>query len=104
MRENADILIAWAQGKDVEFRPDDNGDQWKDWDYRDPPPVQSKFYKWRIKPEKKPDVVEYGGIHWKDSNVVNTIKFGPYNQNPDNNLKLTFDGETGELIKAEVIK
>lgn len=92
-RPHADLIKAWADGAEIEYRKP-NGDWVPDdemgW-------YEDKYY--RIKSEPKPDVVEqyvakgytkYGGVrvaeHWEREN-----------------LKLTFDGETGKLKAAEVI-
>jgi len=53
--------------------------------------------KFRIKPEPKPDVVVQ--FHAVDYSVYSAMYF---DRTP--NLKLTFDGETGELKSAEVLK
>ena len=58
------------------------------------------FEKVRIKPEPKPDVVRYGYISSPDMKNIN-LTFCSFEID---NLKLTFDGETGELKYAEVIK
>ena len=51
--------------------------------------------KYRFKPIPKPDVVRYGNVqngwHWDEKAACD-------------NFKLTFDGETGELKSAEVLK
>jgi hypothetical protein len=93
--KHAELIKAWADGAEIEVNmPDVNGDDvWEyfngDW---------NEFREYRIKPEPKPDVISYvfctkgGTLAWK------------YYQIGDANLKLTFDGETGELKSAEVIK
>lgn len=59
---------------------------------------------YRIRPEKKPDVVKYGEAGYVKCldmyKVLNLFQ----EKNRHHNLKLTFDGETGELKSAEVIK
>lgn len=97
MRKNGDILIAWVLGNDVQFLNQNTGN-WCDWT-GDTPPHVADGDDWRIKPEKKPDVVRYlraSPDTWagRASNKAED----------DNNLRLTFSGETGELIKAEVLK
>jgi hypothetical protein len=94
-RKHAELIKAWADGAEIEYREyPDSGN----WHVRDIPNWTGTGA-YRIKPEPKPDVVEkykadaglkYGGIHiaehWETDN-----------------LKLTFDGETGKLKSAEVI-
>ena len=58
------------------------------------------FEKVRIKPEPKPDVVRYCCIFSLNVEEINLTSC-PCDFD---NLKLTFDGETGKLKLAEVIK
>jgi len=92
---HADLIKAWADGAEIEYLDVGSASVWRSvtsprWD------GQGSY---RIKPEPKPDVVEkyfangytkYGCVrvaeHWEREN-----------------LKLTFDGETGKLKAAEVI-
>lgn len=93
--KHADLIKAWADGAEIEYLNVGANSVW----------AVAKSPRWdgqgeyRIKPEPKPDVVEkyfangytkYGCVrvaeHWKREN-----------------LKLTFDGETGKLKAAEVI-
>lgn len=95
--KHSDIIKAWADGAEIEYRTHDSYNWlgiclgWS-WD-------NTLVVEYRIKPEPKPDVVEkyfasgytkYGCVrvaeHWEREN-----------------LKLTFDGETGKLKAAEVI-
>jgi len=91
--KHAALIHAWADGAEIEYRKP-NGD----WVLDDEMGWYEDYY-YRIKPEPKPDVVEkykadanqkYGCVrmaeHWEQDN-----------------LKLTFDGETGKLKSAEVI-
>ena len=93
--KHADEIIAWANGAEIQIYVSKRGD-WMWVDTCEPMWLESAKY--RIKPEPKPDLVEYYSIgkHYlfrascEDSQV--------------NSLKLTFDGETGELKAAEVLK
>jgi hypothetical protein len=51
----------------------------------------------KIKPEPKPDEVRYTAVSLTSADIVS------YKQFSTDNLKLTFDGETGKLKSAEVI-
>ncbi len=86
--KHADIIKAWADGAEIEFSF--NGYEWR--------PIAERGWRddvgYRIKPEPKPDVVGYAKI----------ISFWSSYQSSDHNLKLTFDGETGNLKAAEVIE
>jgi hypothetical protein len=52
----------------------------------------------RIKPKPKPDVVKYCYVNEFGTCNINAI------EEYEHNLKVTFDGETGKLKSAEVIK
>jgi len=94
-QKHAALIHAWADGAEIEYREyPDSGN----WHVRDNPSWAGTGA-YRIKPEPKPDVVEqyvakgytkYSGVrvaeHWEREN-----------------LRLTFDGETGKLKSAEVI-
>ena len=92
--KHADLIKAWADGAEIETRPYSDAGWF---------PLEEPHWhverEYRIKPEPKPDVVEqyvakgytkYSGVrvaeHWEREN-----------------LRLTFDGETGKLKSAEVI-
>ena len=59
-------------------------------------PLTHPQLEWRIKPEPKPDVVCCGRV------VAG--KFGFYFSNGPDNLRVTFDGETGKLKSAEALE
>ena len=57
----------------------------------------------RIKPEPKPDNVAYSIVYqYEDGSAY--VTHAMKNKTESYNLKLTFDGETGKLKSAEVIK
>ena len=86
-----EIIMAWAEGKEIQFFDSDEN-QWRDWGYTSCPSF-TVTSEWRIKPEPEPDVVvelkAFDGEAWISC---------------DPNLILTFSGEDGRLIKAEVIQ
>ena len=105
--KHAELIKAWADGATIEARcvtPNEIG-EWKtftnpNWDV--------PYAVYRIKPEPKPDVVAKGIIQW-NGNIVNGIadyatEFRVSEHWERDNIKLTFDGETGELKSAEVLK
>jgi hypothetical protein len=99
---NAEIIKAWADGKAIQFQSMDTG-KWIDLggpDDADPHvmPWDSTLCNWRVKPEPKPDVIMYG-----HADITRIFDYNPPPKFFDSNLKLTFDGETGELKAAEVI-
>jgi hypothetical protein len=88
--KHADLIHAWAEGAEIEIRRDKD----TPWDKTASPKWYYEF-EYRIKPTPKPDRVCKFEI----------AKDGTIWLNPDGaNIKLTFDGETGELKFAEVLK
>jgi len=90
--KHADLIHAWCEGAEIEYSYD--GYEWglitkPGWD---------EDYGYRIKPESKPDVVRYGHTDQRGGQY--------FYCSPDSyaNIKLTFDGETGNLKAAEVIE
>lgn len=85
--KHAELIKAWADGAEIEARQGST----TTW-------VTVKMPRWdgheyRIKPEPKPDVVRYGiATRWMRKVASD-----------DDNLELTFDGETGKLKSVEVI-
>lgn len=103
--KHADLIKAWADGAEIQCLQTGTGN-WLDvdphWDYRST---------YRIKPEPKPDVVAYIGIGILEHGYANAYSSYCYIDedtshinNYEYKVKLTFDGETGELKSAEVIK
>jgi hypothetical protein len=103
--KHAELIKAWADGATIEAKA---LGQWMELERNF---VWHEDLEYRIKPEPKPDVVLYSIVH----RVSYGLPCSPYAsmssayaQPPDPqtpaNLKLTFDGETGELKSAEVVK
>lgn len=91
--KHADLIHAWAEGADIQYR---FKDEWNDIEN----PSFIDCFEYRIKPTPKPDVVWYANPRIAgDSCAYMSSK-----RLQGDNLKLTFDGETGELKSAEVIK
>jgi hypothetical protein len=92
--KHADLIKAWADGAEIEFRVAPGCGEWKTAKHL----IWADDVEYRIKPDIKPDVVIYyvfdkhGGL------------FRWHVTKQQANLSLTFDGETGELKSAEVIK
>ena len=90
--KHADLIIAWANGAKIQtyrLLPDEWIDTFS--------PAWVEDSRYRIKPEPKPDV-----------EFRYTVNSRFLLQGCDSwekpNLKLAFDGETGELKSAEVLK
>jgi len=91
---HAALIHAWADGAEIEIRRITDAL----WDKTESPKWHSEF-EYRIKPEPKPDVVQTYIAHGH-------IKYGCVRVAEHwekDNLKLTFDGETGKLKSAEVL-
>ena len=102
--KHAELIKAWADGAEIQVLY--NKEEWVDRQH----PSWHIDDEYRIKPERKPDVVLYSAV----GKVVDFQPCSPYvcltNAYPrllneiGENLKLTFDGKTGELKSAEVLK
>lgn len=98
--KHAELIKAWADGAEIQYY---EIDKWVDC-----VPEWDEDYEYRIKPEPKPDVVAKGIIEW-GGNTANGVadydtEFRVSEHWETDNIKLTFDGETGELKSAEVLK
>ena len=90
IHKHAVEIIAWAGGEQIQLYHHGRG-EWID--TLDPSWLECTKY--RVKPEPKPDVVVQYGANRRGLFVE------PWG---GANLRLTFDGETGELKSAEVLK
>lgn len=98
--KHAALIKAWADGAEIET--------WYcgHWYLNKNPDWSDSRYEHRIKPEPKPDYTSTRRVFLKRCD-----SFGHYAEmennalsgNP-NNVKFIFDGETGELKSAEVLK
>lgn len=89
--KHAEVIKAWADGAEIQLL-DDNG-IWLDFREGDTP-AWNPAYKYRVKPQPKPDVVV---SRWVYSD-------GSTSRCSQSNVRYTFDGETHELKSAEVLK
>ena len=97
--KHAELIKAWADGAEIECK-------WgfdDDWEDCEIPDWECDEFEFRIKPEQKPDVVvaEHLGIHYFYNDPKPTV-MGYRLSKP--NVLFVFDGETGELKSAEVLK
>ena len=91
--KHAELIKAWADGAEVEYLPSEST-KWRPFTL----PLWDGNGDYRIKSEPKPDVVLYV--------CAETEGVGPMTERKTclDNLKLTFDGETGKLKAAEVLQ
>jgi hypothetical protein len=97
---HAEVIKAWASGETIQFKTG-LSKAWVDLTQNDTPGFH-KEYEYRIKPEPKPDIVAYGRTTYCSMDGVEFDSFGSSKCTGDN-LKLTFDGETGKLKAVEFI-
>ena len=100
--KHADLIKAWADGAQIQSR-NNIGEHWQD----NRLPVWANDTMYRIKPTPKPDVVRNITVEATlkcgetcGEAFVQVFRSGKY---IFPNLRLTFDGETGELKSAEVL-
>ena len=86
--KHAELIKAWADGAEIEVLTPSTS-EWND--VSEPLWIADQEY--RIKPEPKPDVVEYTDL-WRTNG---------YDMTEVGRFRLTFDGETGNLKSAEVL-
>jgi hypothetical protein len=88
--KHAEVIKAWADGAEIQSKHF----PLETW-ITTPSPDWFLFYQYRVKPTPKPDIVQERFV---------SLKVNPdYRVSTQENLKLTFDGETGTLKSAEVI-
>ncbi len=91
--KHAEVIKAWADGAEIQTRWNDD-EPWRNCTV--PRLYEEAMY--RVKPEPKPDVINFATVEIGLGNVY------IYTRATDKgNLKLTFDGETGQLKSAEVL-
>lgn len=93
--KHAEVIKAWADGVKIEFRTDLR-EEWRE--LRTSHPNWKEDFEYRVKPEHKPDVVRYA-----HADVQGNVSHSSLVEYPLDNLKLTFDGETGKLKDSKVI-
>ena len=98
---HAEAIIAWAEGNPIQYKHY-LSEGWRDCSGD---PMWDAETEYRIKPEKKPDVVRYAGIGkcGGDSYVTTSVNEPHVISHWEHQLKLTFDGETGKLKSAEAL-
>jgi hypothetical protein len=86
--KHAEVIKAWADGATIERLCNYT---WEE----DLEPTWWPNFEYRIKPEPKPDIVKTIGLVIGYRGSLASVE--------KDNLKLIYDGETGELKSAEVI-
>lgn len=99
-RVHYDVIKAWADGAEVQWKRKTES-VWYDCDEDDPPLWKSSL-DYRVKPQPKPDNIIYCEAQIDTDNAY--FYYRSNVQHSTHNLKLTFDGESGKLKSAEVLK
>ena len=94
---HAELIKAWADGAKIQFHTGNKNDNWEDTTN----PMWYEKYHYRIKPEPKPDVVMTKCMHPQHDYLL--AYANPLPGCPRNEVKYTFDGETGELKAVELV-
>jgi hypothetical protein len=92
---HAEVMIAWLNDQSIKLEYRHR--TWSHWQPQDEEvtPLTHPLYEWRIKPEPKPNFIRYG--------FLSSVFLGREVAENKDNIKLTFDGETGKLKSAEVL-
>jgi len=102
-RKHAELIKAWADGAEIEYQTptgtiwtlSENGGFYPD-------------YKYRVKPTPKPDIILYANAQdtFKCTDSFSYELIGNFNgtKTYDDNIVLTYDGETKKLKSVELIK
>jgi hypothetical protein len=96
--KHAELIKAWADGATIQWVGAVKHGGEKVWMDIENPDWESEEY--RIKPEPKPDWCMY----LKRIDEHTWTEYLPTDNIQKGKVKLTFDGETGELKSAEVLK
>jgi len=94
--KHAELIKAWADGAEIEYFSKTT----LEWCIITVP-TWADNAEFRIKPEPKPDHVYYGVFDLNGSITIDSY-FTKINDDGDQ-IKITFDGETGKLKLAEVL-
>jgi len=98
-QKHCEVIKAWADGAEIQYR-DPGDDAWINCGFK---PAWFENSEYRVKQEQKPDLILLRSVRALINEGVDIVS---WNSGDDGsfNLKLTFDGETGKLKSAEVMK
>ena len=94
--KHAEVIKAWADGHTIQYSNQTTNLNWTDMPICSPNWHENVEY--RVKPKPSPDVVRYYTCRIDNEGLYRTAL--QYNAD----LVLVYDGETGKLKKAEVLK
>jgi|688.fasta_scaffold1135004_2 hypothetical protein len=90
--KHADLIHAWADGAQIQLRWKIDNANWEDCD-----PAWTDLCEYRIKPEPKFD-------RWSDIKISIDVEKDCVIVGSGEIVRIHFDGETGKLKSAEVLK
>ena len=95
--KHAKLIKAWANGAEIQCKclgkwEDELNPQWEE------------CFEFRIKPEKEPDIVRVFGFRTPDGKPYELELLKQSGHITGKCLKVVWDGTTGELKSAEVLK
>ena len=95
--KHSELIKAWADGAEIECQP-----PWLVGWVDAIQPSWNDDIEYRIKPKPTPDVVKYVSVklHWHTKGIARWDNV----EAKCANLKIVFNGETGELKESEVFK
>jgi len=103
--KHAEVLMAIAEGKDVQFFNDGLCVDYIESMHASPLAGAGYQREWRVKPQPKPDVVSYDYARVGFYKTIADVKLATTIFDCKTvTLKFTQDGETGKLKSAEVLK
>ena len=100
--KHADLIKAWADGAKIQYLGYDVEGEKRVWLNCDTTPNWYTDFEYRIKPEPKPDVIDYACV--SNHAINNFMPQIEWTVKKWANLKFIWDGETGKLKTVEVIK
>ncbi|TXH54256.1 MAG: hypothetical protein E6Q97_11380 [Desulfurellales bacterium] len=89
------VVQAFKAGKEIELQP--KAKEPTQWMLTTSPGWDFYHFNYRVRPEPKPDLIRYAHAWIHPGSGVSA-------PSSNDNLRLTFDGETGKLKSAEVLK
>lgn len=105
--KHAALIKAWADGAKIQFRAIPNSGPWLDGNEN---LIWDNWAEYRVKPEPKPDIVAVGILELDGVSKPHNRIYPAYHTEfrvsehwEADNVRVTFDGETGKLKSAEVL-
>ena len=106
--KHAEVIKAWADGHAIQYRNGTTNPYWTDMPICSPNWHEDVEY--RVKPEPKPDIVAVGILELDGVSKPHNRIYPAYHTEfrvsehwEADNVRVTFDGETGKLKLAEVL-